>query len=708
MLLLSACSTPTPVQQTANGQPIMPLRMTGDTACVVLTDYVPRLSAQSALRQGDAATQTATPKERSTIQNASGTNGHAEWWLEATDGHLGTIDSRALPDTIWIVNPQQALTRLTISDGTHTLAIPVLPDKPVRQGLVSTAYKDGVLTLRFLTEPQQPDIQAYIQNLPIEPSLIQKQADGSYTLALAESEGVRQCSKGRSFLRIYAADKDCLYNDLLLPLENGQPIRSTDQLTRHDDQAQVLYSVLIDRFYDGNKANDWKLHSPEVLDIVDYQGGDLSGIKAKIEAGYFDSLGINTLWISPITQNPWDAWGKYPFRHGNKYDSTKTYTRFSGYHGYWPILITAIDRRLGSDEELRDLLATAHRHDINVVLDYVANHAHINAAVYQQHPDWHTDSILPDGRRNFELWDEARLTTWFDAHIPTLDLERQEVCEAMTDSALYWLSHYDLDGFRHDACKHIPEGYWRMFGQKIATRFPYRHIWMIGETYGSPELIGSYVKTGMLNAQFDFNLYFSAIHALCGEGSMADIERTIRTSLSAYGAHHTMGNISGNHDQVRFASFAGGAVRFDEDPKEAGWTRTCGLLPNDLSHLTAEERAKAEDDAYRRTLLLEVLNLTIPGVPCIYQGDEYAEVGANDPDNRHKVRFDGLNAHEEAFRRTVSELIHLRRHSLPLLYGDYIPVEASHDRLVFDRVYIGESVRVTIDRKQLTYSIEQR
>lgn len=42
-------------------------------------------------------------------------------------------------------------------------------------------------------------------------------------------------------------------------------------------------------------------------------------------------------------------------------------------------------------------------------------------------------------------------------------------------------------------------------------------------------------------------------------------------------------------------------------------------------------------------MLLEVINLTLPGVPCIYQGDEYAEVGANDPDNRHMMRFDGLS-----------------------------------------------------------------
>ena len=108
---------------------------------------------------------------------------------------------------------------------------------------------------------------------------------------------------------------------------------------------------------------------------------------------------------------------------------------------------------------------------------------------------------------DIELWDDERLTTWFDEHIPTLDLERPEVCGPMTDSALYWVAEYDLDGFRHDACKHIPENYWRMLTRKMKQRFPDRDLWQIGETYGSPELIGSYVRSGMIDAQFDFNVY---------------------------------------------------------------------------------------------------------------------------------------------------------------------------------------------------------
>lgn len=683
-LFLLSCSSETPVQHIATGEPIKPVRFISDTANVFLTDYVPSLMAKN----GQVANLDWLASEP----------------LEVILAEDAVLNENALPEQMALVNHGNAIQMLVIFDNKEGFNIPVLPAKPAKNALVSESYADGMLTVRFIEQVSNPSLVAFVQNMPVSRDLWQVNEDGSWTLRLSDSPALAKCSKGRAFLRIYAEDDTYLYNDLLIPLQDGVPVTDTKQLTRHDDNAQVLYSILIDRFHNGNTANDWKLNSPEVLDIVDYQGGDFAGITAKINEGFFDRLGVNTLWISPITQNPWDAWGRYEFRNGNKYDSTKTYTKFSSYHGYWPIYNTALEQRFGTPEEFKTLLNTAHAHGMNVILDYVANHMHINSPTLQQHPTWITDSILPDGRRNFELWDEARLTTWFDAHIPTLDLEREDVCQPMTDTALYWMEHYDVDGYRHDACKHIPEGYWRMLGQKIAARYPDRHVWMIGETYGDPSLINSYVKTGMLNAQFDFNMYYAAIHALCGENTMADVESTIRTSLATYGAHHTMGNISGNHDQPRFASFAGGAIRFDENGKEVGWTRECGLIPNDITD--PDLRAALEDEAYKRALLLEVLNLTLPGVPCIYQGDEYAETGANDPDNRHMVRFDNLCEREEAFRSEVSSLIKMRRSSMPLLYGDYIPVAADDDVLCFDRIYLGERVRVTIDRKNLTYTIQ--
>ena len=455
----------------------------------------------------------------------------------------------------------------------------------------------------------------------------------------------------------------------MLPLEAGKVLTSAQQITRHDKHAQILYSLMIDRFHNGNVDNDWKMNNPEVLDIVDYQGGDLKGITEKIKEGFFSDLNINTIWISPISQNPYDAWGLY----------LEPRTKFSGYHGYWPIYITALERRFGTPEELKELLAVAHENNINVILDYVANHMHINSPTLQAHPDWATDSITPDGRRNFELWDEYRLTTWFDSHIPSLDLEREEIYEPLTDSALYWLAEYDLDGFRHDACKHIPEVYWRTLTRKIYERFPDRQLYQIGETYGSPQLIGSYVKTGMLDAQFDFNVYHTAIDAIGREGrSMAEIARVVSESGRAYGSHHVMGNISGNHDKARFISLVGGELSFDEDHKYAGWNRKVGVGNADV--------------AYPRLALLEAINFCIPGVPCLYQGDEYGQPGANDPDNRRMMRFDGYTSLEQQHLDKMKAMAELRRNSLPLIYGDYLPLYADEDVYAFARVYLGEWV----------------
>ena len=647
--------------------PIMPIVYNGDheqKETIHLTDYLPQVKCF------DSLVFTTEPSYQV---------------LQAEEGLL-------------TITGDYTLSVLNVEDKTTGIKydIPILPKSNYEVGLVTKSFTDSTITISVLNEYEHLQFRVFWQDTHATEYVSYGQYDPEAVITI---EKAWRESKGRTFIRVYAFGDGKQLNDLLIPLENGKVVSNPQDLTRHDDHAQVLYSLMIDRFHNGNKKNDWKMNSPEVLDIVDYQGGDIAGITKKIQDGFFNDLGITTIWISPITQNPMDAWGYYPFKNGNKYDNTKTYTKFSGYHGYWPIYATEVEKRFTTEEELHEMLAVAHEHGLNVILDYVANHMHINSPTLQEHPDWHTDSILPDGRRNFELWDEARLTTWFDVHIPTLDLERPEVCSPMTDSALIWLEKFAFDGFRHDACKHIPLNYWRELGAKMKQRYPNRHIWMIGETYGDPQLIGSYVKSGMLNSQFDFNIYHTAIDVFGKPNqSLKRINQTILESLHAYGAHHTMGNISGNHDKCRFISLAGGAVSWNENDKAAGWEREIGV--------TADGDAEKEEAAYKAAMLLEVVNLTIPGVPCIYQGDEYAEVGANDPDNRHMMKFDGLTERQQQFRNEVQALVQMRRNSLPLIYGEYVPVTVTDNKLVFDRIYMGEKVRVTIDLANLAYTIE--
>ena len=630
--LLGSCCGNKELKRVADGEPIIPVRAAGAATEVYLTDYLPGINLEK-IGKVEVSAGYESPK----VENG-----------------VFTLNGQV---------PEVGVLKL------GKVAIPILPKLPVVQGLTTGDIQNGKILLKSEVNPVT--YSCFWQNRLLPADIVK---DGALDLDKLPK------TKGRSYLRVFACDGKVLLNDLLIPLQDGKPVLEARQLTRHDPQAQVLYSLMVDRFNNGNKTNDAPLNRPDVDPRADYYGGDLKGITDKIEDGFFDTLGVNTIWISPITQNPDDAWGQY---HNPD-------TKFSGYHGYWPIYNTKVDARMGTDDELRELLNAAHRHNMNVILDYVANHMHINSPTLKAHPDWITDSLLADGRRNFELWDEQRLTTWFDKHIPTLDLEREEVCDAMTDTALFWVTNFDFDGYRHDACKHIPLNYWRMFTHKMKSRFPDRALWMIGETYGDNELIGSYVKTGMLNAQFDFNIYHTAIDVLGRENvPMTRLAEVIDASLASYGAHHTMGNISGNHDKTRFISLAGGAVKWDEDGKDAGWNRQIGV--------TADGDPEKECEAFRKALLLEVVNLTIPGVPCIYQGDEYGQCGGNDPDNRRMMRFSGLSDNEQWLLAQTEKLIHLRRSSMPLLYGDYKRLYADDNVLVFSRSYMGETITVGLN-----------
>lgn len=486
----------------------------------------------------------------------------------------------------------------------------------------------------------------------------------------------------RSYLRIYTWRGENEGRNQLIPLEYGQPVTNASQLTRQDWHQARMYFLMVDRFKNGNPANDEKVEDPEIQPIANYLGGDLAGVSEAIEAGYFNDLGVNTIWLSPITQNPKDAWGLW--------NKGKVKSKFSGYHGYWPISNVRVDYRFGDAEELQKLLDDAHARSNNVILDYVANHVHINHPVYQNNRDWATELYLPDGTKNTEKWDEHRLTTWFDDHLPTLDLRRYEIVDPMVDSALVWLTKFDLDGFRHDATKHIDELYWRTLTYRIRKNSE-RPIYQIGETYGSPQLINSYISTGMLDAQFDFNLYDAAVTAFAKGEGLENLKQVLEQGLQTYGYNHLMGNITGNQDRSRFISLASGDVKFDEDQKLAGWDREIG---------------KPSAEAYKRLALLHAFNNAVPGIPCIYYGDEIGIPGGNDPDNRRMMYFDDLDADEQNLKLQVVRLNNMRASQLPLLYGSTEVKVLNPSVLMIKRKYFDQEYTILFNVSNETQTVQ--
>jgi glycosidase len=152
-----------------------------------------------------------------------------------------------------------------------------------------------------------------------------------------------------------------------------------------------------------------------------------------------------------------------------------------------------------------------------------------------------------------------------------------------------------------------------------------------------------------------------------------------------------MGNITGNHDKPRFISIAGGDMPlWGIDDKAEGWHREVVVGDMDKGHAGLQ--------------LMKAIIATVPGVPCIYQGDEYGVPGANDPDNRDMMMFEGYNDYQMKEYAQTKALMQYRRGSMPLMYGDIRTLYVDDAAWVFLRHYMGEWVVVAMNvRGEATY-----
>jgi cyclomaltodextrinase len=595
-------------------------------------------------------------------------------WAASVDLNPGTYQYQLVVDDKWILAPDNDVKVDNDNGGFNSLftAGTSSADKP-RIG--TSKLGPGSFTISIQYKNPAFSLIAYWQNFRLGRDYIKRMGDEMMITIPEEAKKMQ-----RSYIRVFCSDTFTMGNDILLPLEYGAVVRDADDIMRSDKQGDAMYFVLVDRFCDGDSSNDKKVMNPGIKPKANYYGGDLAGIREKIDDGYFKSLHINTLWISPIVQNPETAFREFPEPHD----------LYTGYHGYWPISLTQIDHRFGTEQVFSSLVRDAHKSNINILIDLVANHVHEDYPLIKQHPEWRTKLDLPDGRKNIRLWDEYRLTTWFDTFLPTLDFTNKDVLRLEVDSSAFWIERYGIDGFRHDATKHIPEAFWRALTLKL-KRETDRPLYQLGETYGSKELIGSYIGSGMMDGQFDFNLYFDARSAFAQDDVTFDkVAATLQQSIDFYGSHHLMGNISGNHDQARFASLAGGALSFTEDARKAGWDRDVEV---------------GSDTAYDKMAMLIAFINAIPGIPILYYGDEIAMPGAGDPDNRRMMIFSGLNDKQKHLKDIVARLFDLRTSHLALMYGE-TDVYAKGDIMIIRRSYFSEKIVFVFNKSKSEQTIE--
>lgn len=450
-------------------------------------------------------------------------------------------------------------------------------------------------------------------------------------------------------------------------------------------QDDIIYYAFTDRFYDGNPANTEQVDHPEVAPIANYKGGDFQGIEAKLEAGYFDALGVNVLWLAPLNQNPAGAWSEYlpPFRH------------YTGYHGYWPVERFGVEDRFGGDVALRSLVAKTQLKGMKILADLVLKHVHIKNPIRRERPELFGQLELSDGTRNLRRWNDNPFTTWFEPFLPAFDFRNPASIDFLLEDAEYWLSEYGLDGYRLDAVKHIRPDFWWRFRSRMRDQFPGANHYFVGETFQNRQGIADFVGPNMLDGQFDFPLYDILIPVFAQHtAGFGQLEEALRRSEEVYGRSVRMSPLLGNHDKPRFMAYADGDLPdpLIADEEEVGWAK----------RITVDDPASYEKLKMAMTFLL-----TIDGVPMIYYGDEIGMTGAGDPDNRRLMRFGGaVESDEAAVREHFSRLAHARRAHPALYMGSRRVLQAGDETYAYVRAHEGNRALVVFNRSAAPVTFE--
>ncbi|HJV95717.1 MAG TPA: alpha-amylase family glycosyl hydrolase, partial [Albitalea sp.] len=323
----------------------------------------------------------------------------------------------------------------------------------------------------------------------------------------------------------------------------------------------IVYFVIVDRFVNGNPANDHSFGRQREAsprdDVATFHGGDLKGVTQKLNEGWFKQLGVNAIWITaPYEQiHGWVVGGNKEFKH-------------YAYHGYYALDYTVLDPNFGTADELREMVDTAHAQGIRVLFDVVMNHpGYLDIQTAQELGV----KVLWPGAQNANLrnyhsfidynnfafgdwwgrdWVRAGLPGYIDggkddltmqlAYLPdfrtesaepvklprflrnkpgtkALDLPNTTVRGYLVKWLSDWVREYGIDGFRADTVKHVEPEAWKVLkdesskalaewkAKNPAKKIDDQPFWMVGEFWGlGPERnkLNDFGFDAMIN--FDF------------------------------------------------------------------------------------------------------------------------------------------------------------------------------------------------------------
>ena len=457
------------------------------------------------------------------------------------------------------------------------------------------------------------------------------------------------------------------------------------QLTVYDPQAAspdwmkggILYQIFPDRFRasgslksgvpaDRVLRSDWggePMWEPDRngrIHRYDFFGGDLAGIREKLP--YLQSLGVTCLYLNPV----------FEAASNHRYD-TADYEK--------------IDPLLGTEDDFRALCKAAHDRGMRVLLDGVFSHTGDDSRYFNKYGHYKDTGAFQSKDSpyypwyKFRVWPQSYDCWWGIDILPEVQEENESYCAYITEIARKWL-RLGADGWRLDVADELPDVFLDAFCKAVREEKP--DAFVLGEVWEDATNKISYGvrRRYLLGGQLDsvMNYPFAdAILQFLKTGSAERFMDSILSVLENYPPHsiHTLMNHVGTHDTARLLT----RLAADDGYSRAAWKAGSGRL---------SPEARQKGLALLRTAA--VLQYTLPGVPCVYYGDEAGMEGGEDPFNRACFPWGREDASLVAFYRALGEV---RRQSPCFADGDLVPVSAALGCVAFARMR-GASRALTI------------
>lgn len=440
------------------------------------------------------------------------------------------------------------------------------------------------------------------------------------------------------------------------------------------NQTDAIYLIMPDRFVNGDVSNDSIAGYSDSMQKIQYQGragGDLQGVINKLD--YIKELGFTAIWLTPIVEN----------------------NTFRSYHGYAATDFYKVDPRLGTNELYKKLVEEAHKRNLKIIFDHVANHCSDDHPWMKNLPmkNWFNgtkENHLEANHNKMVFTDiHADSTTikqveqgWFVSSMPDLNQENIYVQNYIIQNTIWWMEYAGFDGIREDTYPYNNQKFMSRWAKTILNEYPTTNI--VGEVWtGEVDFLSTYQKNNLfkkmntyLPSVTDFALRDVLIRFVEGKDNTYQIFNVLAKDYLYTDATQLLTFVD-NHDLPRLMYFAKGNI----------------------------QKAKMAYD----------ILFTVRGIPQIFYGSEIGMVGTDDHgslripfpggfpnDKRNAFTEQGRSDYENDIFSHLKTLLKIRNSNKAFTLGKLVHFPPINDVYVYFRIHGNEKFMIVVNNNSKT------